>query len=204
MKKREKHFLNNYDAVIFDFDGTIADLDTDWHQAKEALFEFLKRIDNNLFLSLDKKKLGVSEKINLYLEKYGKTLKRQISGLSAEAEDRFLSSWREKTKVVKSIGRLKDSGVKLFIWTLNTRPTVNKVLRSLNIDSSFFVKIISLESGLYIKPDTTYLTKTLKEYNIKNPIYIGDSYYDVLASKKAKIKYLDFSRIDELFAKFNN
>lgn len=204
MKQKEKHFFNNYDAVIFDFDGTIVDLDIDWKSAKEVLLEFLKNFDYNLFLSLDKKKIGGAEKINIFLEKYGEVFKKSISNLTTGIEKKFLKSWKEKEGVVKNIKKLKKSGIKLFIWTLNTKPTVNKALKVLNINNDVFTSIISFESGVYVKPNIVCLTKTLREFNIKNPIYIGDSYYDVIASKKAKIKYLDFRKMNELFTEFND
>lgn len=204
MKQKEKYFFDGYDAVIFDFDGTIVDLDINWEAAKEILFEFLTNFDRHFLLSLNKKKIGVSQKINIYLQEYGQVFKRDISIFSREIEKKFLKSWTPNQKAVESISKLKGAGVKLFIWTLNTRPVVDKILDSLQIDSGDFVEIISFESGLYVKPDVLYLKQVLKKYNIQRPIYIGNSYYDVIASKKAKIKYLDFSRVEELFTKFNN
>lgn len=204
MKQKEKYFFDGYDAVIFDFDGTIVDLDINWEAAKEILFKFLTNFDRHLFLSLNKKKIGVSEKINIYLQEHGQVFKRDLSIFSREIEKKFLKTWVPNQETVECINKLKGSGVKLFIWTLNTRPVVDKILDSLQIDAGDFAEIISFESGLYVKPDVLYLKQVLKKYNMQRPIYIGDSYYDVIASKKAKIKYLDFSRIKELFTKFNN
>lgn len=204
MKKNKKNLFNNYDAIIFDFDGTIVDLDIDWKSAKKELFKFLKSINSDLFSLLNKKKIGKSEIINVYIKQYGKAFKDNVSKLSRNVEKNFLESWSEKDGASGNINKFKHANTKLFIWTLNTKPVINKVLKSLNINRNIFTEIISFESGLYIKPDITYLTKILKKYNIKKPIYIGDSYYDVVASKKAKIKYLNFSRMHELFAKFND
>ena len=204
MDKEAVQKIIDYDAVVFDFDGTIADLDINWVKAKEGLSKFLTDVDKHLFLLLNKKKIGMSEKINIYLKEYGPALKKDISIFSREVEKNFLKSWTPKPDVVESINKLKNTGVKLFIWTLNTRPVVDMIVDSFQIDAGVFIEIISFESDLYVKPDVVYLKQVLKRHNVRRPVYIGDSYYDVVASKKAKIKYLDFSRTGELFAKFNN
>ena len=69
---------------------------------------------------------------------------------------------------------------------------------------NFFSIVLSSEELKKGKPDPEGINKILKisECSKKNVVYIGDSLYDYIAAKKAKIKYLHATwGYDELLTK---
>ena len=96
-----------------------------------------------------------------------------------------------KIKIYKStiieLKKLKKI-YKLAIFTSKDKSRTLKIIKKMN----FFSIVLSSEELQKGKPDPEGINKILKitKCSKKNVIYIGDSLYDYVASKKAKIKYL--------------
>jgi phosphoglycolate phosphatase/pyrophosphatase PpaX len=173
-------------AIIFDFDGTLADtLPICFYAFKYVFKEFDNRdisqeeivgmfgpcekgiILKNL-LSSDKEKA-----IEMYYEKYFENHK-QLVKKNNEIED-----------LLKSI---KEKGIKLGIVTGKGRRSLDISLKALEMETLFDV-IITSEDVENPKPDPEGIIKALNILNVKNDdaLFIGDSEADIVAGLKANV-----------------
>ena len=171
--------LGRYKGIIFDFDGTIVNLNQDWQAVKNALSQFL----------IDEKRqemdfTPLAEKM-LYLRN-GKDL------LFYERILDILSSFEMKEKnyifnkeLLLYINSLTDK--KIGIYSMNTSKTIK------NIVNKYFKNkpdLISIENCSEPKPSGVDLLKIIKTWGLKNKevAFVGNSQNDLLSGKKAGVK----------------
>jgi pyrophosphatase PpaX len=173
-------------AVIFDFDGTLADTLPVCFYAFQAVF----REFDNLEIASDEIKamFGPSETgiirenllnknydnaIELYYEKYSEKHRGLVPD-NEEINDLLLN--------------LKKDGYKLEIVTGKARRSLDISLECLQM-TGFFDVIVTGDDVNIPKPHPEGINKALAQLNIKNcdAIFLGDSDADILAGKQANI-----------------
>ena len=94
---------------------------------------------------------------------------------------------RINKSTITEIKKLKKK-FKLAIFTSKDKNRTMKIIKKID----YFSYIVSSEELKKGKPDPEGVNKILKvsKSNKKDVIYVGDSLYDYIAAKKAKVKYL--------------
>jgi HAD superfamily hydrolase (TIGR01549 family) len=151
--------------AIFDMDGTLFESYLDWPGIKREM-----KLDNDNILKSIYRNNQVDERLLSLLEKYEKenTLKtRPFAGIGE-----FLQF-------------LDHNRIKRALVTNNSRTNTDYLLRKFNLK---FHEVITRESGLW-KPDPEPFFHVMSHFSCppEETLSIGDSDFDITASKKAKI-----------------
>jgi phosphoglycolate phosphatase len=170
-------------AVLFDFDGTIAD-------THDAFFGIVNRLAEEFgYPQVDQQELARLKKLSsAEIIKYSRIspfkipfiLKRFKKELGKEIKD--LKPYFEITEV---LSLLKDRGYMLGIVTSNLGDNVHVFLRNNDLEHFFdFVK-----AGTTLFGKNRIINKVLKEHNFRadEVIYVGDETRDISAAKKSKL-----------------
>jgi len=193
----------NFDFYLFDLDGTLLNLGNIGAYADEILVEVLKRL--NIINPPDR-----VERKNLWLNK-----ENYLNVLDTWGAANPTDFWKfydeidfEKRKILlakKELSLFDDvieplekifnhvDYKKLAIVTNTIDVIVNYILNTFNI-SGYFQDVFSLGSEndqSYAKPSPNGILTILKKFNynskVNKAIMIGDSIFDIMAAKKAKI-----------------
>lgn len=81
---------------------------------------------------------------------------------------------------------------KLGLLSSKTRALMYPHLKQINLSTNFFKFIYSSDDVKYHKPDPRVFSKALNKLKLKRKeiLYIGDSIYDCIATKKAKLNFI--------------
>lgn len=173
-------------AIIFDFDGTIADtVDPLVSIANRLAVEFgyvqITPDQLTLLRNLSSREIikysGISLfKIPFLVKKVKFELKNKIQEL------------RPIPGMKQSLIELKENGYQLGIITSNSKENVTAFLKINELDNLFEF----IYSGVTIFGKTTIINNVLKQKQIQPQavIYVGDETRDIEASKKANIKVI--------------
>lgn len=171
----------NIELIIFDFDGTIIDLEVDWNQLKEKLHQYAIKeynydcsfnpLDENLLLI--KNKLGINAYSNLI-------------NMVADAEIKGIKKNKKKQEIVELIK--KQHAQDKAIFSSNTRKAIESTLELLGL-SPFFSCIVGKEDVSNPKPSPEGLKKILAFYGISNKdaLFIGNTNADKEAGRNANV-----------------
>jgi len=154
--------------VIFDMDGTVFESFLDWTRIKKELN--LK--NRNILRSVYRDSQVDHQKLAL-LEKYEKENTQKTRPIRGIAE--FLSFLRQKQ-------------VKVALVTNNNKSNTEYLLNKFRLE---FHESVTRESGLW-KPDPDAFLYLMNRFSstAAETISIGDSSYDIEASKRADIPYI--------------
>jgi len=173
-------------AIIFDFDGTIADTVDALVSIANRLaeeFGYIPITPNELALlkNLNSREIikysGISIfKIPFLVKKVKTELKKKIPEL------------KPIPGIKEALIVLKKEGNRLGIITSNSQENVTEFLKTNDLDNLFDF----IYSGVTIFGKTTIINNVLKQQQIKSQevIYVGDETRDIEASKKANIKVI--------------
>lgn len=179
-----KNLNNQKKAVIFDLDGTLFDSKKVYYVATEQIFG-----------DLDKE---FSFELGRSLERFGVTKSAAVLDISREKIKLWLSSWVENQEEYTSLfcsapSLLKNLSKSGYICGINTnRPQTTEEIRyslkKYRIDNLIQIVQTSLSTGVY-KPDPKGINLILSELQIapEQCFYVGDSFVDILAGKKAGV-----------------
>ncbi|MBS4220522.1 HAD family hydrolase [Bacillus sp. FJAT-49711] len=173
-------------AIIFDFDGTLADTLPVCFYAFQAVF---KEFDNLEVTSDDIKAMfGPSEtgiiKENLRDSNYDKAIELYY--------EKYIEKHQELVQYNEEIDNLllllKREGYKLGIVTGKASRSLLISLDCLNMNNLFDV-IITGDDVEKPKPHPEGINKALEQLNIKNTeaVFLGDSDADILAGKRSNV-----------------
>lgn len=173
-------------AIIFDFDGTLANTLPICYKAFQQVFkvydkkelssEEIKAMFGPSELGIIRKNLQHTNKeqaIDLYYDTYLKHHK-QLVGNNAEIDG--------------LLKYLKETGYKIGVFTGKARRSLDISLKALHMDGLFDV-IITGDDVVAPKPDPEGLIKALSilEVDKKEAIFIGDSDADIYAGMRANV-----------------
>ncbi|MDO5561372.1 MAG: HAD-IA family hydrolase [bacterium] len=172
------------DALIFDFDGTIADTFT---PATNILAKDFSKWGDRFRKTQtiqDLRSMNITEivqtipggwwKFTYLLLKAKKKIKKMMKQGEIEPYP----------GIIYTLRTLHDQGHQMFIVTSNEKNVVENFLRHYNLDD-IFTTIAS--SSLFNKGKV--IAKVCQKYNLstKNTFYIGDEIRDILASRQANL-----------------
>lgn len=173
-------------AIIFDFDGTLADTLPICFYAFQAVF---KEFDNIEVTSDEIKAMfGPSEtgiiRENLINSNHDQAIELYYEKYSEKHRELVL----DNEKMNDLLLQLKREGYKLGIVTGKARRSLLISLECLNMSDLFDV-IITGDDVDTPKPHPEGVNKALEHLNIKNTeaVFLGDSEADILAGKQANV-----------------
>lgn len=179
---------NNKKHVIFDFDETLFTLHLPWQDFKKEMVLRLMQLDPAL--SLENQNDLLTPLMNVALQKYGKIAKEIINGYSEYFESEHLQNISVNEEMLNFI-REYYKNYDFYIWSSNTYKTVHAVLENHAL-VPFFKKIITQDRVMMLKPYPDGFNHIFDEKTQKKEefILIGDSSFDIEASKNAGIDFL--------------
>ena len=177
----------NKTHLIFDFDGTLLKLVLPWEKAIRGLEKEITALDDRPYRKYHEKKLPFSLLQNYYVDKFGEKALKTLVKNEIEFETKNLKGTilnKELLNIVKNL-----SGYELFVWSSNTKPTVEGLLKKHGIFNKF-KRIITRENVKFLKPEIDGF-RLLHDPNVSKEkyLFIGDSEFDKLAAKKAGVDF---------------
>jgi len=188
-------------SVLFDFDGTIVDLDFKYAESRVAIIKALKELDfDTLNFSLQDTAQTILEKVEKQIMEKSMNIKLseikdKIWSIIDEFEMEAVNA-SELLKETKSILRLlSEKGIKKGLVTNSGRKAVQLALIKHELEHGFDV-IVTRDEVDRLKPYGDGIRLALRMINvpIENAIYVGDSINDVLAAKDANVYSIAINR----------
>jgi phosphoglycolate phosphatase len=183
--------FKNPKAIIFDFDGTLAVLNIDFHAMREQIFGLINHFGIEEKLIIEKYLLEVVD------EAYQILRKRNPFG----AEEFYQKAHRifygiemmaaEKGRLIpgteKTLNSLRERGIKVGIVTRNCEEAVRKVFPKID---DFCDVFISRNSVKKVKPHPDHLTYIMELLKVSGSevLMVGDHPTDIQAGKQAGMK----------------
>lgn len=173
-------------AIIFDFDGTLADTLPVCFQAFQSVFK--KFDDREVDVEEIKAMFGPSEtgiiRANVKSEHHDQAIEHYYETY-ADMHNQFVSTNEEIDRLLKS---LKKKGFKLGIVTGKAKRSLDISLNILSMNDLFDVMITG-DDVTSPKPHPEGIHKALEQLNIdhSHAVFIGDSNADILAGKEANV-----------------
>ncbi|QSX06978.1 HAD-IA family hydrolase [Sedimentibacter sp. zth1] len=171
------------EAVIFDFDGTLADTSEFILNSFQAVYK--------LFQGEEKPSEYISE---FFGEPLKTTIEREFKEPFEEVFDKYKKYQSEKFSIdvklfdnaIKTLEYLKNRKIKLAVVTSRMRNSILNALKELKINQYFEV-IISVDDTENHKPHKEPLMKamTLLGVSNENTLYVGDSKFDMECANNA-------------------
>lgn len=176
--------------ILFDVDDTLIHF-------KEAGVKVYQKIASDLNLPVYPKN-KIAKLFGLPWNKVAKTLWPDIDLKTfKKLHDQEIIKIKNKpiAGVKKLLNNLKRKKILLGIVTTKIKPELIAALKSAGIDLKLFDYLQTMENTKHHKPDGRVflpLLKFVRKKKIKNSevLFIGDSIYDALAAKNAKIPFI--------------
>lgn len=171
-----------YEAVLFDFDGTIVDVNT-----------FINAYTKN-FISRHDLKIETSPEffyaLNMDVAEISYDLKKEFWDGYMAQEINTIVLFDNLTDLLVA---MKNAGIKLGIVSGRKRAKIVQILTRLNV-LTFFSAIIGPEEVSKIKPDPEPLLRCMTDLNAQpeNTLYIGNNKDDIEAGNAAKVDTIFF------------
>lgn len=177
--------------LIFDFDETLIKLILPWDDAIKAIKNELTALDEKTYSDYHENKISHSLLQNKYVSRFGEKILRIIIKNEIEFETNNLQDAIPNPELLDLVKNL--SGYELFIWSSNTKSTIERLLKKHGIFEKF-KKLVTREDVALLKPEidgfsVLHDTGVTKE----NYLFIGDSEFDRIAAEKIGI---DFYLVD--------
>ena len=181
--------FENKRIIVFDLDGTIVYLDTDWHHLKMLLSKRFAKLYQGEKCEFE----HISACLSHIVKKNDEIELSKFFDMILEYEMKNIKNNIEIEESVFFINHLELFGVKketkLAILSLNMRETIMTTLKLANLTQRFDL-IIGREDVRAWKPDPFGLLKIQKYFNVKKEeiIYFGDTETDLKAGNNAGIE----------------
>jgi phosphoglycolate phosphatase len=187
--KKDQHLKVN--AVVFDFDGTLAVLNIDFSLMKERVFglmraygikpetiqeKYLLEITDEAYQALRSKNPSDAEKFY-----------RESHDILHEVEMKAAEEGRLIPGAEATLKKLRKKGIKIGIITRNCEDAVREVFPSINDFCDVFVSRNSVKK---VKPHPDHLTYAMKRLKTsgEEAVMVGDHIIDVQAGRSVGMK----------------
>lgn len=190
-KVKRKNYLLGIQAIIFDFDGTLAELNIDFSFMKKRVYELIGEYGVEEESIREKYLLEIIDEVykiinenrpyeaNEFYQRAHQIL-YQIEMESAEKGRLFPS-----TKII--LEGLRKKGIKVGIITRNCEEAVRKLFHDIDDYCDAFV---SRNSVLKVKPHPDHLNHVLEALKVRGEkaLIVGDHLIDIEAGKRIGMK----------------
>lgn len=174
-------------AVILDFDGTLAVLNIDFSTIKEEILNLIERYGVTRESLREKYLLEIiDEAYTILLKKQSHSaeqFRKKAQKIVVEKELEAASKSHLLPGVESMLRKLKAAGLKVGIVTRNCDRAVRRVFPHIE---SLCDSFLSRDSVKRVKPDPHHLAKLLDSWGVskRHAIMVGDHPMDILAGKR--------------------
>jgi beta-phosphoglucomutase-like phosphatase (HAD superfamily) len=188
-------------CIIFDFDGTLFNLNVDWKNAyekcRDVFYEYGLKFDLNKHTFLDNVKIGCrtlqrnKQDLSIFIN--------GIEGILTEFEMKANASLIDGA--MENLKWLRDKGVKIAILSNNSRLCIEKNIPEFELEEP---DVISGRNLKYPKPSTHGAKAILKKLELRASecLLVGDQETDMEVGKQLKMETLNinegFDKIKEV------
>jgi phosphoglycolate phosphatase len=181
--------FENKTIIVFDLDGTIVHLDTDWHHLKILLSKRYAKLYEGEKCEFE----HISACLSQVVKKNDEIELSHFFDMILDYEMKNIRNNKEIEETVFFINHLELFGVKketkLAILSLNMRDTIMTILKLANLTQRFDL-IMGREDVRAWKPNPFGLLEIQKYFNVKKDemIYFGDTETDTKTGNNAGIE----------------
>jgi len=173
-------------AIIFDFDGTLANTLPICYYAFQSVF---REFDHKELSSKEIKAMFGPSEVGIIRENLiHENIEAAIQLFYSEYSVKHTDLVKPNHEINNLLKELKESGIKLGIFTGKVRRSLDISLKALQMDGIFDV-IITGDDVVKPKPDPEGLAKALTFLNVdkSEALFIGDSDADIYAGLSAEV-----------------
>ena len=190
--------VDNFKAMLFDFEGTLVDFQWKLSAAIEETLEMLwmtgfpqDRILSRKYSTLMSEAMQVAPEIGLSPDE----VREMIGAVYDRYDEDALSRWTLRPRVTDFLGALRSRGIRTALVSNIGGKTLSAALSKLCL-TEFFEVTLSRNDVLNLKPEPDGLNLALRKLGISNDdsIFVGDSLDDVNAAKSAGLKIVIISK----------
>ncbi len=190
----EKIFLKDVGAVLFDFEGTLVDLQWDLQGAVKETLEMLRafhfpiqRFQEMKYSTLMLEALRMAEEIGQSPDR----VREKIEAIYDRFDEDAFRRWRLRSGSQEFLSALRTKGIKTGLVSNVGRKTLEKAVLKLRLQPLFDV-VVSRNDVRFMKPSGEGLRMALGRIQVlqDKALYVGDSLDDIQAAKAAGIKVI--------------
>jgi len=174
-----------FKLVIFDMDDTLLHLEVEWDKVKKGIIE----LTESKGIKVDKEKYII--KLTLDLSISNPELKKSIDEIyrKYEAECTKKKKYYIFEGMIQLVKDLKKKNYLIAICSGNNTETIKEIFSEIGSLEDLDL-IVGLNSASKGKPDPEPINLILEKLNVKkeDTIFIGNSIWDEIAGKTAKVK----------------
>ncbi len=181
-------------AVIFDLDGTIVDFKLDFKATRAEIIHFLVNdgFPQSIF-SMKDNLLEILNKAEIFLKNHHKeaqieTNKKSILSIAEKYEMEAARTTSLVPGILEALRALRKMKLKLALFTINSKNSVNHILRTFNL-KRYFDAVITREDVVRLKPNPIHLKTALDALGMKSreSVVVGDSVWDMKSARALKV-----------------
>jgi len=182
-------------AVIFDMDGTLVNFNFDYKTVRAEVIRLLveQGFPSSIF-SIRESIFEMLKKAEIYMKNNGRgerevaRVKEEVLSMVDRHELEAARSTNLLPGVLETLKVLKQMGLKMAVFTLSGEKSTDHILRSFRL-TPFFDAVVTRESALAVKPDSTHLETVLKKLNVEpnEAIVVGDGVSDMKCARELNV-----------------
>jgi HAD superfamily hydrolase (TIGR01509 family) len=197
-------------AVIFDLDGTIAIFNLDYKALRGEVRSYLLRVGVPAsVLSVNESIFDMLKKTMIYVKNSGKSAEAmdEISDEALALAEKYELEAAASTDLLpgayETLKALKQMGLKIGLFTLNSDKAANYILQRFKL-GDFFGVTVPRNKVNFVKPNPEHLEMALKVLGVapEETVVVGDSNVDMESAKELKAVAVglpaDTAKIDPL------
>ena len=181
--------IENLNTILFDFDGTLVDIEIDFIRMKEEVLslgrEYGVSPDPELYIleSID----YISNILHQKDISLADAFRRQATQILVDIEIKATSTSKAFPGADHTLRQLRNKGIKVGIVTRNCRPAV---LKSSEMAGFEYDLLLTRDDVKKVKPDPQHLLDALGFLGSEpsQAIMVGDHPMDILAGKRAGMR----------------
>ena len=190
----DKIFLKDVEAILFDFEGTLVDLQWNLQGAVKETLEMLKtlrfpiqRLQGMKYSTLMLEAVRMAQEIG---QSAGR-VREKIGAIYDRFDEDALKRWTLREGSEDFLSALKTKGIKIGLVSNVGRKALDKAILKLDLHP-FFNVVVSRNDVQSMKPSGEGLRLALSRLRVTSDeaLYVGDSLDDVLAAKAAGVKVI--------------
>jgi len=202
----DKIFLKDVEAILFDFEGTLVDLQWNLQGAVKETLEMLKtlrfpiqRLQGMKYSTLMLEAVRMAQEIG---QSAGR-VREKIGAIYDRFDEDALKRWTLREGSEDFLSALKTKGIKIGLVSNVGRKALDKAILKLDLHP-FFNVVVSRNDVQSMKPSGEGLRLALSRLRVTSDeaLYVGDSLDDIQAAKAAGVKVIVIMGIENSKAEF--